>query len=404
MHNKKIKLGCYITNISMSVVSCLSPILFTTFHELYGISFSLLGLLIFINFITQLIIDLFFTFMSKYFNISKIVKTIPIITITGFLIYALVPLILPEQAYVGLVIGTIVFSASAGLNEVLASPIIAALPSDNKEKDMSFLHATYGFGLVGFVLLGTIFLHFVGTQNWMYLPIICSIIPLLACVMFRRTVLPALDNTSKNENTSPKFSSGILLCALLIFFCGATECTMTQWSSSFVETGLGVSKVLGDLLGTLLFALMLTFGRTIYSRIGKNIYKVMLLSLTFAIVSYLAATLIQNQIISLFACIITGLCVSMLWPGTIIILGDKYPKANVSAYALMASAGDLGGAIIPYLVGIIVDKLTLNNFHLFGATVEQSAMKGGLLFATIFPLLGLITLIAILIYFKRKKV
>ena len=53
-----VKFACYTTNISMSIVSNLSPVLFLTFHSLYGISYSLLGFLVLINFVTQLTIDI----------------------------------------------------------------------------------------------------------------------------------------------------------------------------------------------------------------------------------------------------------------------------------------------------------------------------------------------------------
>ena len=54
----RLKLACYTSNLSMSIVGNLSPLLFLTFRSLYGISYSLLGLLVLINFFTQLIIDL----------------------------------------------------------------------------------------------------------------------------------------------------------------------------------------------------------------------------------------------------------------------------------------------------------------------------------------------------------
>lgn len=38
----RLKCACYTTNITMSVVGNLSPILFLTFRSLYGISYSLL--------------------------------------------------------------------------------------------------------------------------------------------------------------------------------------------------------------------------------------------------------------------------------------------------------------------------------------------------------------------------
>ena len=40
---RMVKLACYATNSSMSVVSNLPPLLFLTFRPLYDISYSLLG-------------------------------------------------------------------------------------------------------------------------------------------------------------------------------------------------------------------------------------------------------------------------------------------------------------------------------------------------------------------------
>ena len=42
----RLKLACNTTNVSMSIVICLSPLLFITFRETYGISYSMLGLLV----------------------------------------------------------------------------------------------------------------------------------------------------------------------------------------------------------------------------------------------------------------------------------------------------------------------------------------------------------------------
>ena len=52
----------------------------------------------------------------------------PLITSAGLFIYALIPSLFPQFAYPGLLLGTIIFSVSAGLSEVLLSPTIAAIP------------------------------------------------------------------------------------------------------------------------------------------------------------------------------------------------------------------------------------------------------------------------------------
>ena len=74
----RVKLGCYATNVSMSVIGNLSPVLFLTFRSLYNISFSLLGLLVLINFVTQLIVDLIFSFFSHRINAHAAVKMTPV--------------------------------------------------------------------------------------------------------------------------------------------------------------------------------------------------------------------------------------------------------------------------------------------------------------------------------------
>ena len=48
---KRLKIACYSSSASMSIVATLSPLLFLTFRETYGISYSLLGLLVLINFV-----------------------------------------------------------------------------------------------------------------------------------------------------------------------------------------------------------------------------------------------------------------------------------------------------------------------------------------------------------------
>ena len=104
---KRTKRICYYTNLAMSSVFSLPPLLFATFRELYGISYTLLGTLVLVNFCTQLGIDLIFSFFSKYFNIHKTIRLMPLVTAAGLCIYALIPTLFPQYAYAGLVVGTV---------------------------------------------------------------------------------------------------------------------------------------------------------------------------------------------------------------------------------------------------------------------------------------------------------
>lgn len=393
----------------MASIFSLPPILFVTFHKTYGISYTLLGTLVLTNFCTQLIIDLIFTFFSKHFNIHKTLKVMPLLTSLGMLIYALVPTFFPEKAFVGLFIGTIIFSVSAGLCEVLLSPTVAALPSDNPERDMSKLHSLYAYGVVGVVLLSTLFLKLFGTENWMYLTLFFAFLPIIACVLFCTSPLPDLNlSQSSSKGGVSKKNKGILLCVACIFLGGAAENTMTNWISSYMENALGISKTIGDILGLALFGILLGLGRSLYSKYGKNIANVLLFGMVGATACYIIAGTVSNPIVCMLACIFTGLCTSMLWPGTLILMEEKFPNPGVTAYALMAAGGDFGGSVSPQILGVVVDKVSESSFALelsnsLSLTPEQIGLKTGMLIASIFPILGIAVLLYIKKYFKKQK-
>ena len=164
--HKRLTLACYTSSMSMAIVTTLPPLLFLTFRDLYGISYSLLGLLVVVNFVTQLIIDLLFSFFSHRFPIIKVVKFTPAITILGLAVYAVWPYFFPNAVYPGLVLGTVIFSASSGFSEVLTSPVIASIPMEDPDRAMSRLHSMYAWGVVIVVAVTTVFQLFCGLENW----------------------------------------------------------------------------------------------------------------------------------------------------------------------------------------------------------------------------------------------
>ena len=187
---KRTKLACYTAYFTMSSIFCIPPLLFVTLRESFGISYTLLGTLVLVNFVTQLGVDLAFTFFSRFFNTKLIVRVMPLITTLGMALYALIPTFLPSFAYGGLLLGTVIFSLSAGLSEALLSPTIAAIPSDNPQRDMSLLHSLYAFGVLTMVIIGTTFLKLFGTENWAYLMLFLAALPVIPAVLFALSPMP----------------------------------------------------------------------------------------------------------------------------------------------------------------------------------------------------------------------
>ena len=383
----RTKLACYASNITGMAIGNLPPLLFITFRQMYGIPYSLLGTLVLINFSTQLLADLVFSFFSHKFNIKLTLRLMPLITLAGLGLYALAPVLFPAHIYLGLALGTVVFSFAMGLGEVLLSPVIAAIPSENPEREMSRLHSIYAWGVILVVGISTVFLAVAGSENWQWLVILFALIQLLPAFLFLISPIPQLQSEDQKGSAAALLRDrNLWICVLSIFLGGAAECTMAQWSSGYLEMALGIPKAMGDIFGVALFAFMLGLGRTLYAKHGRNITKVLLWGSVGAVICYGTAFASQSPYLGLAACALTGFCVSMLWPGSLVAVAERIPAGGVVMYAMMAAGGDIGASVGPQLVGIIADA---------------AGIRYGILAGLVFPLGGIA--VNYLLYRQSKK-
>ncbi len=407
---KRTRFACYMAYFTMSSVFSLPPLLFITLREMYGISYTLLGTLVLTNFCTQLGVDLLFTFFTDKFNVKKVVRIMPLVTCAGLLVYALIPTLFPQIAYLGLFIGTVIFSVSAGLSEVLLSPTIAAMPSDNPQRDMSMLHSLYAFGVFTVVVVSTLFLKLFGTENWMLLTILWALFPVIPAVLFMTSPMPDMSGDAGTTDTAGtrRRTMGLALCVGCIFFGSCAENAMSNWISSFMENALHIDKALGDILGMAMFAILLGLTRIWYAKFGKNICRVLLTGMIGAAVCYLVVGLSDSVALAFCACILTGIFTSMLWPGTLIMMEEKLPGIGVTAFALMAAGGDMGASVAPQLMGIVVDQVSASAWAaemaaVLQMTTDQIGLKTGMLVTSLFPILGAAVVLIIIRYFRRLE-
>ena len=167
---------------------------------------------------------------------------------------------------------------------------------------------------------------------------------------------------------------------LILMICsGASEQAMSQWASLFAESGLKVSKTLGDLLGPCAFAVLMGVSRVFYGKFGARIKlkKFIIASGFLCIISYLLATLSPYPLLSLVGCGLCGLSVGIMWPGTFSLSCQYCPQGGTALFALLALGGDIGCAAGPGLVGVV-------------SNLANDSLKSGLLFAMAFPILMVI--------------
>ena len=152
----------YLGYITQAVVNNLTPLLFVVFETSLGISIGRISLLITVNFGVQMLVDLL---SAKWINVIGTRRAI--VAAHAFAAAGLVALgVLPYRTadpYVGVLCAVCLCAVGGGITEVLISPIVEALPSEDKAGSMSLLHAFYCWGHVGVVVLSTLYFALAGT-------------------------------------------------------------------------------------------------------------------------------------------------------------------------------------------------------------------------------------------------
>lgn len=405
---KSTVFACYRGYITQGIVNNLSPLFFVLFQNKFGISYSLISALILCNFVTQVITDVLSVKYVDRIGYRKSAVIAHALAFSGLVMQGTLPNVLPAP-YVGLVLATIMNGVGGGLIEVIISPIVDSCPGDAKASAMSLLHSFYCWGQVGVVLITTLLLRLIGEDLWFIIPILWSLLPLYN--LFRFLKVPLTPTVPEEEKTPLKtlFTSKIFLVALLLMLCaGASELAMSQWSSLFAERALGVTKVIGDLLGPCLFAVFMGIGRTIYGVWGEKIHLTgaMVFCAALCILCYLGTALFENPWLSLLSCALCGFSVSLMWPGTFSLTSAAYPKGGTAMFGILAVLGDVGCSVGPALMGAMSGAVSGNakiaaSFP--NLTADQLGLKSGMLFSAVFPAVILIGVLLLTRFHKSAN-
>lgn len=381
------KVACYTGYLVQGIINNIAPLLFVIFSDKFDITLDRLALLITINFITQLIVD---SLSIKFADIIgyKILSVISQgIAFVGLACLGILPNIM-DNAYLGIVISIVLSAIGSGITEVIISPIVESIPGEKKTAEMSLLHSFYCWGQVTVVLLTTIMIKIFGNDLWYVAPIVWSVIPLANTINFIGVpIQPNLTEEEKTPFLKLLFSKQFVLCIVIMICSGASEIGMSQWSSYFAETGLKVSKMTGDLLGPCLFAVLMGTGRMIFGFVGEkiNLKTALCFSAGFCSFCYLGTSFIDNAVLSLLLCALTGITVSIMWPATLSLAAKLFPKGGGSMYSILALSGDTGCTLGPWVISFMSIQYSQN-------LSSGDALKSGIGFGALFPALMIIAI------------
>ncbi|MGI6255682.1 MAG: MFS transporter [Acutalibacter sp.] len=382
----------YFGYITQAIVNNLAPLLFLIFQDVYQIPLEQITLLVTVNFCFQLFIDVVAARFVDKIGYRPCIVAAHLFAAAGLVGLGVFPRLLPVPFF-GLLGAVLLYAVGGGLIEVLVSPIVEACPTKNKASVMSLLHSFYCWGSVGVILISTLFLQVFGKGSWTLLAVLWALLPLCNAFVFAKVPIGRLTEEGEGLSMKKLFGSKLFwILAALMFASGASELSMSQWASAFAESGLGVTKTVGDLAGPCFFAVLMGCARVIYAKFGDrlNLLNVEILSALLCVVSYLLAALSPVPALALLGCGLCGFSVGVMWPGTISVAARHLPKGGTAMFALLALFGDLGCSGGPTLVGMVSGAM-------------GGALKTGLLVAVLFPVLLIVAALVCKQALRRRE-
>ena len=209
-----------------------------------------------------------------------------------------------------------------------------------------------------------------------------AVIPAVNAVQFARVPIAPLVAEGESLKLTQLLKTGVFWLFMLLMLCaGATELSMAQWASAFAESGLKISKSMGDLAGPCFFALLMGIGRVVQYKLSDKIdlRKYLFICAVLCVASYLIASLVPSALIALLGFGLCGFAVAAMWPGTLSLAQSKCPRGGTAMFALLALCGDVGCSLGPALVGFVSGAMG-DNLHM------------GLMCAAVFPLVMMVGL------------
>jgi fucose permease len=279
-----------------------------------------------------------------------------------------------SPGYSMVLVAVFIMGLGAGILDMVLSPIVAALRPGSRATSLNWLHSFYGIGTVVTVLVGALAFRLV--VGWRTISLTLITVPLLVAFGFVKVDLPPLLSGKEGGRTALRDlcrDSSFLAINVAIFLGGALELGLAQWLPAYAEMSLGFSKWTGS-ISLLAFSAAMALGRIFAGLIGRRLYplRLMLNCCWTSVVLFLVACFAPWPAVALSASVAVGLAGSCLWPTTLGVASDRFPRGGATMFGLLAAFGNLGGILMPWLVGV---------------TSDWSSLRLGLATSTICPLL-----------------
>jgi fucose permease len=240
--------------------------------------------------------------------------------------------------------------------------LIARLFSERSVSALNLLNVFFGVGaFIGPALVSVSLILFKDGLPALRLEVgLLALTALALWVLFRRIdVAPSARHAGRETNHNLFHSTLLWVCGAIVLLYVGSETAMGGWTTTYLQQTTRIQLETASLV-TGGFWLALTAGRIAGAAIGSRLKAAQVLALglataLFGVILFLLGY--GNETLSIAAVLLIGLGFGPVYPTTVAIVTAEFPHTPGQAGAIVMAAGSIGGMLIPWLQGVVLERL-----------------------------------------------
>lgn len=351
---------CYLGMVTIAIGATLMPVLLTSLGQEFGGARGLtheqlgrIGATLFSGVVTALAVT---------GSIADRVGPRPfavgghLLVATGLVLLGTAPSygrVLAAALTIGLGVGTL---------DMVLNSLVAASRPESRATALSRLHATFCLGVFANVLIATLAIR-AGGPGWRTAALGLALVPAITAVAFARLHLPPLYDARRGRiRLRELLQQPVFRLALAIMVCiGAGGAGLGQWLPAFAEQGLHLPRSAGG-PALMAQALAMAAGRILAAQWTRRNHPrpAMLAGAVASAVLVAAGATLPSPWAALPCLAAAGFTAGLLWPGMLALTANRFPHGGGTMFGWLAAAGNTGGTLMPWTVGMVSDAAGLH--------------------------------------------
>ncbi len=262
-------------------------------------------------------------------------------------------------SWIAAIIASTVFGCGVGVLDGVINTLVSEHSGDARGADLNLTHGFFGIGAVGAPMLGGLLLSIGLGWHAVYAP--GFVATLATGVLAWRLRLDRAPTAREATPSLAVLGTPVLgLLALILALYVGVELSVGNWLFTHLKTAFDATDVVAG-AATALYWAGIMVGRFAMGTIGARIgpHQLILGNATVSALALAGALVAPTLALAVVALTVLGVAIANIFPAVIAIAGAAYPHARGTVTGALIATGGIGGAIFPWLTGVIAEHAGL---------------------------------------------